>query len=120
LLARYGALAPEVAASGLAELPGAAPYTRAEIVYAATHEGARRLVDVLSRRTRISFELRDGGREAAPVAAELVARPLGWSTARARREVAAYHAWLERERSATGEPSAAERTFVPGRRRLLL
>ena len=52
-------------------LTGADDYLRAEIVYAATHEGARHLNDVLTRRTRISIETfhrgvarRPGGRRA--------------------------------------------------------
>ena len=74
---RYGSLVargarPDRRATRLAEpLPGAEDYLRAEIVYAATHEGARHLDDVLTRRTRISIEtfdrgaaLRRGGRRA--------------------------------------------------------
>ena len=41
--------------------PGADDYLRAEVVYAATHEGARHLDDVLTRRTRISIETFDRG-----------------------------------------------------------
>ena len=42
-------------------LPGAEDYLRVEVVYAATHEGARHLDDVLARRTRISIETWDRG-----------------------------------------------------------
>ena len=41
--------------------PGRRDYLRAEIVYAASHEGARHLDDVLARRTRISIETFDRG-----------------------------------------------------------
>ena len=51
-----------------------------EAVYAATHEGALRLEDVLTRRTRISIEERDRGVAAAPVVAGLLAPVLGWDT----------------------------------------
>ena len=45
--------------------PGAEDYLRAEVVYAVTHEGARHLDDVLTRRTRISIETFDRGVAAA-------------------------------------------------------
>lgn len=66
LLNRYGALADElldliVTDPALGEpLAAADDYLRAEIVYACTHEGARHLDDVLTRRTRISIETLTG------------------------------------------------------------
>ena len=51
----------------------------AEVVYAASHEGARHLDDVLARRTRISIETWDRGVGAAPQVAGLMAEVLGWS-----------------------------------------
>ncbi|MEB4614260.1 glycerol-3-phosphate dehydrogenase/oxidase, partial [Leucobacter sp. M11] len=62
LLNRHGVLANEVLdlirdRPELAEpLPGADDYLEAEVVYAASHEGALHLDDVLTRRTRISIE----------------------------------------------------------------
>jgi glycerol-3-phosphate dehydrogenase len=106
LLSRYGALAPEVAALAAADpalgasLPDAAPYLGAEIAYAVSHEGARRLEDVLVRRTRISIEAHDRGRSAAPAVAKLMAKQLGWSTRRVRDEVAAYLRSLDAELAA--------------------
>lgn len=47
-------------------LPGADDYLLAEVVYAVTHEGARHLDDVLTRRTRASIESWDRGVAAAP------------------------------------------------------
>jgi glycerol-3-phosphate dehydrogenase len=127
LLERYGSIAPEVGAAiftdpGLAvPLPEAAPYTGAEALYAVTHEGARSLDDVLSRRTRISFEAVDGGRAAAPVVARLVADPLGWSARRTHAEVVAFHAQLDKERAvvtAAGDPDMAPGAHASsGRRR---
>ena len=46
-------------------LAGAEDYLAAEVVYAVTHEGARHLDDVLTRRTRISIETFDRGIHAA-------------------------------------------------------
>jgi len=71
-------------------LPGADDYIGAEVVYAATHEGALHLEDVLARRTRISIEAWDRGVSAAPVAAALMAEVLGWDTERTDREVNHY------------------------------
>jgi glycerol-3-phosphate dehydrogenase len=78
-----------------------------EAVYAATHEGALHLEDVLTRRTRISIEERDRGVAAAPVVAGLIAPVLGWDTHRAEREVANYLARVEAERSAQEAPDDA-------------
>ncbi|MCB1272954.1 MAG: glycerol-3-phosphate dehydrogenase/oxidase [Leucobacter sp.] len=109
LIGRYGALAHEVldlirARPELAEpLPGADDYLGAEVVYAATHEGALHLDDVLARRTRISIEAWDRGVAAAPVAAELMAGALGWDAARTREETAKYLARVEAERASQQE-----------------
>ena len=47
-------------------LTGAEDYLAAEVVYAVTHEGARHLDDVLTRRTRISIETFDRGTSVGP------------------------------------------------------
>ena len=71
LLGRYGGLVDEVIAlladrpELAAPLPGADEFLTAEVVYAVTHEGARHLDDVLTRRTRISIETFDRGIQAA-------------------------------------------------------
>src|SRR5690606_15951997 len=96
LLRRYGSLANELLdliheRPELAEpLPGADDYLEAEIVYAASHEGALHLDDVLARRTRISIEAWDRGISAAPVAAKRMAETLGWSASRTEDEINKY------------------------------
>jgi glycerol-3-phosphate dehydrogenase len=96
LLNRYGVLTDElldliVARPELQEpLPGADDYIAAEVVYAATHEGALHLEDVLARRTRISIEAWDRGVSAAPVAAALMAGELGWDAERTAKEINNY------------------------------
>ena len=55
--------------------------SRSRSRYAATHEGALHLDDVLTRRTRISIETWDRGLEAAEPAARLMAEVLGWDEA---------------------------------------
>jgi glycerol-3-phosphate dehydrogenase len=96
MLNRYGTLTDEILdllreRPELGEpLPGADDYIGAEVVYAASHEGALHLEDVLARRTRISIEAWDRGVSAAPVAAALMADVLGWDAEREQSEVANY------------------------------
>jgi glycerol-3-phosphate dehydrogenase len=105
LLHRYGTLAGEVldliaAEPGLARpIAGADDYLRAEVVYAASHEGARHLDDVLARRTHISIETWDRGLSAAPEAAELMAGPMKWRSRQVAREVEHYRARVAAERA---------------------
>jgi glycerol-3-phosphate dehydrogenase len=110
LLNRYGSMTPEVLAiieadPALAEpLPGADDYLQAEAVYAATHEGARHVHDVLTRRTRISIESWDRGVSAVPVVAKLMAEVLGWSDAQRDNEIKNYIARIEAERLSQQQP----------------
>jgi glycerol-3-phosphate dehydrogenase len=110
LLNRYGALTEEVldliaADATLGEpLQAADDYLRAEIVYAASHEGARHLDDVLARRTRISIETFDRGMGAVEEVARLVAPVLGWSDAQVQREVEHYRKRVEAERESQKMP----------------
>jgi glycerol-3-phosphate dehydrogenase len=110
LLNRYGSLAPEVldlisADPELARpLPGADDYLAAEVVYATTHEGARHVHDVLTRRTRISMEAWDRGVSAVPVVAKLMGEILGWSDAQRESEIRHYRARVEAERLSQQQP----------------
>ncbi|THG29764.1 glycerol-3-phosphate dehydrogenase/oxidase [Naasia lichenicola] len=110
LLNRYGVLTDELldlikARPELQEpLPGADDYIQAEVIYAASHEGALHLEDVLARRTRISIEAWDRGVSAAPVAARLMAEVLGWDDAKIQREVNTYLKRVEAERASQQEP----------------
>ena len=110
LLNRYGSLVHEVLTlieddPTLREpLAGASDHLRAEAVYAASHEGARHLDDVLARRTRISIETFDRGIGAAEEAARLVAPVLGWSDEQVAREVEHYVKRVEAERESQRMP----------------
>lgn len=105
LLHRYGTLTGEVL--GLIDadpnlgrpLAGADDYLRDEIVYAVSHEGARHLDDVLSRRTHISIETWDRGLSAAQEAAGLMAGPMRWKSRQVIREVEHYRSQIEAERA---------------------
>ncbi|MET0590522.1 MAG: glycerol-3-phosphate dehydrogenase/oxidase [Naasia sp.] len=110
LLNRYGVLTDELLdlikdRPELQEpLPGADDYIKAEIVYAASHEGALHLDDVLARRTRISIEAWDRGVSAAPVAAALMAEVLGWDEERTELEVSTYLRRVQAERDSQEQP----------------
>jgi glycerol-3-phosphate dehydrogenase len=110
LLDRYGSLAHEVLDLVAADptlrepLAGAPDYLRAEAVYAASHEGARHLDDILARRTRISIETFDRGVGAASETARLVAPVLGWSDEQVAREVEHYRKRVEAERESQRMP----------------
>lgn len=104
LLNRYGTLIHELLdliaeQPDLAEpLDGADEYLRAEIVYAASHEGALHLEDVLTRRTRISIETFHRGVGVVEEVAELVAPQLGWDDERVKTEIEHYVQRVEAER----------------------
>ncbi|MGH4018758.1 MAG: glycerol-3-phosphate dehydrogenase/oxidase [Pseudonocardiaceae bacterium] len=110
MLDRYGSLVHQVLALAqgrrelLAPVPEAAGYLQVEVVYAASHEGAMHLEDVLTRRTRISIEYPHRGVACADVVARLVAGVLGWDTARQRREVEVYTARVAAERDSQTQP----------------
>jgi glycerol-3-phosphate dehydrogenase len=89
-------------------LDGSDDYLAAEVVYAVTHEGARHLDDVLTRRTRISIETFDRGVQAAPAAARLMAEELGWDAARTADEVDHYLRRVAAERDSQAQPTDQE------------
>ncbi|MEV2239010.1 glycerol-3-phosphate dehydrogenase/oxidase [Micromonospora sp. NPDC049891] len=113
LLERYGSLTLDLLALIDADpllaspLAGAPEYLAAEVTYAARAEGALHLEDVLTRRTRISFETAHRGLESAEHAAELMGAVLGWDAARRAREVTHYRARVEAERQSQLMPDDA-------------
>jgi len=110
LLSRYGARVSELLELGAASpelllpLEGAPAYIAAEVVYAASHEAALHLEDVLTRRTRISIETFDRGLEAAPHVAALMREVLGWNEATVEREIDHYAARVAAERDSQQQP----------------
>ena len=113
LLGRYGSAIHQVLAladddaSLLAPLPGAPDYLEVEALYAATHEGALHVEDVLARRTRISIEYAHRGTETVARVADLLAPILGWSPDQVTAEVASYCARVDAERRSQVEPDDA-------------
>ena len=113
LLHRYGStlsdLVDEIAVRpDLARpLEHAPAYLRAEITYAATHEGVLHLEDVMLHRTRLNYEMADRGVAALPEIAELVGEVLGWDPERTASEVANYTGRARAEAAAEAEPDDA-------------
>ena len=125
LLQRYGSrideLLDEVARRPeLGEpLDGTEDYLCVEAGYAAAHEGAHHLDDVLTRRTRISIETFDRGlRGRGGRAADR--RVLGWSEEQIAREVKVYGERVAAERDSEEQPddqaADAARTRAPSSR----
>ena len=109
LLNRYGSMISEIlelveeTPSLSKKLAADLPYIKAEIYYAASHEGAHSVDDVISRRTRIAFEAHNYGVELTESIAEIIAPVLGWSTRERKASVAAYESLVERELAALNE-----------------
>ena len=104
LVSRHGTEAPGVASLGTerdlirALVPGR-PFLEAEVTWAACHELALSLDDVLARRTRLAQELPDRGAAIAPRVAELLGTELGWGETRRALEVETYLEMARREYS---------------------
>ena len=110
LLGRYGTLSAELL-DLIAEKPelgeplaNAPEYLKAEVYYAASHEGALHLDDVLTRRTRISIEVPDRGDAAAAEVADIIAPLLGWAPEQAGQEVEHYRLRVKAERESQEQP----------------
>ena len=114
LVDRHGTDAPAVARLGreldlLRPLANGFPYIEAEVAWAARHELALDLDDVLARRTRLVQELPDRGESILPRIAAIMSRELGWDAARCEREAATFLARAQREfglPEPTGDPPA--------------
>jgi len=110
LLSRYGSRIgeligmiaddPELASP----LAGAPTYLSVEARYAASHEGALHLDDVLTRRTRISIETFDRGVASAQAVAAQMGAVLGWDRATHEREIEHYEARVRAERESQDQP----------------
>ena len=103
LINRYGSLMEDLLEMIRADRTLAEPISpesdvlKAEILYAVTHEGARSVSDVLTRRTRLSFELKDRGLSIARRVAELIAPILRWSEENINASISEYEKIVGRE-----------------------
>jgi len=108
LAARYGTEAAAVAgvaasdATLLEPFAEGLPYVGAELVFAARHELAVTLTDLLSRRTRAHLMDARATFSAAERAARLVAAELGWDGARVQAEIDGYRERCRVELDAAG------------------
>ncbi|MGH9067677.1 MAG: glycerol-3-phosphate dehydrogenase/oxidase, partial [Acidimicrobiales bacterium] len=112
LVSRHGgearavlALVDEQPALGQPLVPGL-PYLAAEAVYAARHEMAFTLLDVLARRTRALLRDRLATAAAAPGVAAFLAPELGWDRDETSRQVAEVLEEVAAEGRAAGLPGA--------------
>jgi glycerol-3-phosphate dehydrogenase len=110
LLSRYGSRIHELLEliaerPSLADpIPGTKTYLCVEAAYAASHEAALHIDDVLTRRTRISIETFDRGTLAAERVALEMGRILGWDAATRSREVEHYILRVKAERDSQEQP----------------
>lgn len=71
-------------------LHAALPYAKAEVIWAARHEMARTVEDVLARRTRALFLNARAAVEMSPAVAGLMASELGWDEATRAKQIASF------------------------------
>jgi glycerol-3-phosphate dehydrogenase len=117
LLHRYGSLIDELLAvvqqhPDLAQPLEGTNYLRVEARYAASHEGALHLEDVLTRRTHLSFETHDRGLHAAERIADVMGDVLGWDAGGKVAEVEMYRRRVEAERESQLQPDDASADAV--------
>jgi glycerol-3-phosphate dehydrogenase len=113
LLNRYGSLISEVLEL-IKQDPKLAkpvtkdlPYLKAEIYYAVSHEGARSVDDVLSRRTRLAFEAPNSAMDLVDDVAAIIAPVLGWTAKQKKDSINAYFDIAERESESLEEALAS-------------
>ena len=102
LVDRHGTQAEAVIALGreldlVRPLGAGIPQLEAEVAWAARHELARSLDDLLSRRMRLSMLLPDRGASIAARVDAIAGAELGWDPAASDRRVADYLAGARRE-----------------------
>jgi glycerol-3-phosphate dehydrogenase len=102
LVARHGTQAPDVVGLGremslLGRLVDGEDHLEVEVAWAARHELALSIDDVLSRRMRIVHELPDRAAGIAPRVAAILGAELGWDSARQSVEVDTFLAGARRE-----------------------
>lgn len=110
LFHRYGSLISDLVAMCEADPDMARPleeapaYLRAEIAYAASHEGVLHLEDVMLHRTRLNYEVADRGLAASEEISQLIAPLLGWDEPTRLAEMKSYRERAEAEAAAELEP----------------
>lgn len=75
-------------------------YLKVEALYAVEYEGARKIEDIIDRRTRIGFESEDHGLSIAKDLAEILAKRLQWSSTEKKRQIDEFKTHVKSERAA--------------------
>jgi len=78
------------------------PQVLAEVVYAARYEMALTLADAMTRRVRLAMVAGRDSVRCGAVAAEMMARELGWSKEETERQIAQFAVEFEREFAVSG------------------
>jgi glycerol-3-phosphate dehydrogenase len=104
----YGSRAPEVArlageGYGKRLVPGH-PYLEAEVLYGVKHELALTAVDILARRTRLTFLDAPAARKALPKVLDLMGHLLQWDASRRQAEETRFYRYLDHAPSTEMEP----------------
>lgn len=104
----YGSRAPEVArlakeGYGNRLVPGH-PYLEAEVLYGVKKELALTAVDILARRTRLTFLDAPAARKALPKVLDLMGHLLHWDTSRRQAEETRFYRYLDHAPSTEMEP----------------
>ena len=84
------------------------PHVWVQVAWAARHEHALTIEDALVRRTNIHYRAMDAGIAAGPIAADVMARELGWSDAERRDQLAAWERFVAQSRRWRDEARAGE------------
>jgi hypothetical protein len=80
---------------GITLLVSGYPYITAEVTYAVRNDWARRIDDIIGRRTRLLFLNKEAGIIAVPRVADIMARELKWSEERKQEETLIAYKYIE-------------------------
>jgi glycerol-3-phosphate dehydrogenase len=70
------------------------PYSAAELLFFIRHQNAQRLDDILTRRTLISYQMKNFDKEFVESVAEIMSKELNWTAERISEEINLYrHSW---------------------------
>lgn len=70
------------------------PYCPAEIIFSIRHQNAQKMDDILTRRTLISYQMKDFEEELVQSVAKIMAKELNWSSEQISEEINLFrHSW---------------------------
>lgn len=92
---RSEGIADPHAQGGITLLVQGYPYISAEVRYAVRHDWARRIDDILGRRTRLLFLNKEAAVTAVPRVADIMAEELNWNADRKQEETLTAYKYIE-------------------------